>query len=236
MSVSKEQIEEIRAEWQRDLEVAAETPGLMGIEDPAEAVGLLLTALAERDAEIERLKSQLDESEETIVAQNIVADRLASVREAMLTEMRLTVKRYDLEITSSGYCSDHEMVARDDGEWCRFEDHEAELQSQLAASQAEVRRLRSMIDRSAVLLAVKSPSSLQPEAADFDPIHAICVTIRNKPCDLCPAQESSPYGDCTRGCRWQAEETANIARHGNPWGPDAPAESVEAWRARFNLP
>lgn len=55
---------------------------------------------------------------------------------------------------------------------------------------------------------------------EFDPIHAICVYIRNKPCDLCPARQSTPYGDGISGCRSAAEECANIARHGNPWGKE----------------
>ena len=69
---------------------------------------------------------------------------------------------------------------------------------------------------------------------DFDPIHAICVHIRNKPCDLCPAIEQSPYGDCIPGCRLVAQECANIARHGNPWGEGMPEENVLSWRENFN--
>jgi hypothetical protein len=74
----------------------------------------------------------------------------------------------------------------------------------------------------------------RPPVSDFDPIHAICVRMNDKPCDLCPAWESSVYGPGKRGCRSLAEEVATIARCGNPWGPHAKPEHVAAWQQRFN--
>lgn len=68
----------------------------------------------------------------------------------------------------------------------------------------------------------------------FDPIHAICVRLRDQPCKLCPAQEPSPYGPMTRGCYALARECLEIARHGNPWGAETPSGTVDRWQKDFN--
>lgn len=70
--------------------------------------------------------------------------------------------------------------------------------------------------------------------SEFDPIHAVCVRLRNEPCQLCPRQEPSVYGPCVRGCRALAEEVANIAKHGNPWGASARGQAVDRWKENFN--
>lgn len=68
----------------------------------------------------------------------------------------------------------------------------------------------------------------------FSRIHAICVYLRDKPCQLCPATEQSAYGKAVRGCYAMAAEVRNIAVYGNPWGPKAPTESVRKFQERFN--
>lgn len=68
----------------------------------------------------------------------------------------------------------------------------------------------------------------------FSRIHAICMYIRNKPCQLCPATERSPYGETVRACRAMADEARNIAVFGNPWGVDAPEEAIRRFREHFN--
>lgn len=69
---------------------------------------------------------------------------------------------------------------------------------------------------------------------EFNEIHAICTRLLREPCKLCPAREDTKYGRMTVGCYALAEETANIAKHGNPWGPDAPPPHVRSWQQRFN--
>lgn len=71
----------------------------------------------------------------------------------------------------------------------------------------------------------------------FNRIHAVCVMLRRKPCDGCSAWERfegvDPFKG-KRGCRALAEETVNIAAHGNPWGKKHRREGVCKWRKRFN--
>lgn len=76
--------------------------------------------------------------------------------------------------------------------------------------------------------------SKQASTKRFSRIHAVCTYRCGKPCDRCPAKESSPYGQMVRGCRAMAEELFNIAVHGNPWGKRAKKKVVRAWRKRFN--
>jgi hypothetical protein len=52
------------------------------------------------------------------------------------------VKRYHFPVNQGMTLDYYESTG---GQWCRFADHEAELQSKLAASQAEVRRLREAL-------------------------------------------------------------------------------------------
>lgn len=66
----------------------------------------------------------------------------------------------------------------------------------------------------------------------FVRVHAVCAMLRKKPCDGCPAWESTPYGRAKRGCRLEAEEAVNIAVQGNPWGSKATRKGVTRWRDR----
>lgn len=64
--VSDEQIQAIEVEWDRDFAIAAETPGLTGIEDPAVAVWTLLQAVRERDTQLAQAWGDLREAQQTI--------------------------------------------------------------------------------------------------------------------------------------------------------------------------
>lgn len=67
----------------------------------------------------------------------------------------------------------------------------------------------------------------------FDPVHAVCVYLRGKPCNQC-APMPTPYGPGIRSCYGLAQDCVNIARHGNPWGADVPAEAIARYQERFN--
>lgn len=67
----------------------------------------------------------------------------------------------------------------------------------------------------------------------FNRIHALCTRLRDKRCEQCPAREfTRGYGFGTRGCYALAQEAANIARFGNPWGKRAKPKNVRSWRKR----
>lgn len=69
---------------------------------------------------------------------------------------------------------------------------------------------------------------------EFNRLHAICVYLRNKPCELCPEREPSQYGESQRLCYGLAQEVSNIAIHGHPRGALAKPEHVVRWQRRFN--
>lgn len=75
--------------------------------------------------------------------------------------------------------------------------------------------------------------SVQGTTKRFNRVHAVCASLRRKPCDQCPASESSDYGPVKNHCRLRAEEVANIARHGYPWRPPYNKRQL-AWRKRWN--
>lgn len=67
----------------------------------------------------------------------------------------------------------------------------------------------------------------------FNRVHAVCASLRRKPCDECPASEPSDYGRVRKFCRLKAEEIVNIAQHGYPWKPPY-NKRQRAWRKRWN--
>lgn len=74
-----------------------------------------------------------------------------------------------------------------------------------------------------------------PSEKRFDRVHAVCVRLRNKPCELCPSRyKDDRYGWVVKGCYALAQETCNIAVNGHPWSKKAKGRFVRAWRRRFN--
>lgn len=68
----------------------------------------------------------------------------------------------------------------------------------------------------------------------FSRVHAVCVYLRNKPCQLCPATEQSKYGTTVRGCYAMACEVQNIVTFGNPWGSKTSELNIRRYQEHFN--
>jgi hypothetical protein len=79
---------------------------------------------------------------------------------------------------------------------------------------------------------------LEPETVTkeqkFSRVHAVCVYLRDKPCKLCPANETSEYGHMVRGCYAMASEVQNIVTFGNPWGSSASELNIRRYQEHFN--